>query len=445
MTALPSLRTRSRDAALWSALQLALSSAMRLGSNLILTRLLAPEAFGLIGLAMTVITALSLLSDIGISRSIIREPDGDSPSFLHAAWRAKVLRGAAIAAGVLIAAALLWALAPGLAPPDSAYADPALPGLIALTALMALTQGLASTCEDLAARRMQTRRIVAVQLTGHAVTILATLAAAWIMGSVWAIAFGMILGAVFGLILSHTAYPGPRMAWNADPVMAARLWSFGRWIILSSSLTFLQTNADKLVLAALLGPAPFGHYVIALIWADAGRMLFSTLMNRIAYPAFSEVALTRRADLPRLYHRLQRMADAYLLTAFLVLHLGAEWLIGLLYTDAYADAGHYLSLAAFALLAARFQPATELLVSLGDSRALAVASTIRSLSLAVALPLGWHLGGIDGIILASTLHPLAQTPFVLWKLRRHLPGLSVAPDIAALAAILTLAAVLPRS
>lgn len=436
MTPGPSLRDRSQTAAIWSAGQIVISSAMRLGSNLILTRLLAPEAFGLIGLAMTVITALSLLSDMGINRSIIREPDGESTAFLHAAWRAKVLRGVVIATGVLLAAALLWTFAPALAPDESAYADPALPGLIAVTALFALTQGLASTCEDLAARRMQTRRIVIVQLSSHTVTIIATLTAAMLIGSVWAIAIGMAFGAIFSLVLSHTAYPGPRMGWNRDPVMAARLWSFGRWIILSSSLTFLQTNADKLVLAALLGPAAFGHYVIALIWAEAGRMLFSTLMGRVAYPAFSEVALTRRTDLPRLYRRLQWLADAYLLVAFLVLHFGAMWLIGLLYTEEYADAGHYLSLAAFIFLAARFQPATELLVSLGDSRALAVTSMIRSIALAISLPIGWHLGGVDGIILASMLHGLATTPFVLWKLKRHLPFLRIREDIIALTAIL---------
>lgn len=431
----PSLRTRSRNAASWTVLQLVIGNAMRLGSNLILTRLLAPEAFGLVGLAMTVITAMSLLSDIGIGRSIVREPDGDTTPFLHGAWRAKVLRGATIAAGVLLAAALLWLLGPTLAPEGSAYADPVLPGLIAATALMALTQGLGSTCAELASRRMQTGRIVIVTLAGQAVTILSTLIAAWLFPSVWAIAIGMVVGAVFGLILSHTAYPGPRMAWNPDPEIAARIWTFGRWIILSSSLTFLQTNADKLVLAALLGPTAFGHYVIALIWVEAGQMLFSTLMGRIAYPAFSEVGLTRRADLPRLYRRLQRLADAYLLATFLVLHFGAGLVIDLLYTDAYADSAHYLALGAFTLLVARFRPGHELLISLGDSRALAAASTLRTIALGLALPLGWYLGGIDGLILASVLHPLSEVPFVLWKLKRHLPGLNVTEDWAAWLAI----------
>ena len=94
----------------------------------------------------------------------------------------------------------------------------------------------------------------------------------------------------------------------------------------------------RMALAALLGPTAFGHYVIGLIWLEAGKMLYSAMMGRIAYPAFSEVALSRKEDLPGLYRRLQRLGDAYLLVAFLILHFGASTLIGLLYTDAYADA-----------------------------------------------------------------------------------------------------------
>lgn len=444
MTKGRSLRIRSIDAAAWSVVQIVLSSAMRLGSNLILTRLLAPEAFGLIGLAMTVVTALTLLSDIGIGRSIIREADGESTAFLQAAWRAKVLRGAVIATGVLFAAAVLWLLGPSLAPAGSAYADPALPGLIAVTAFLAMSQGLGSTCAELAARRMQTRRLVSVQLLGQAGTTLATISAVWLLGSVWGIAIGMTFGWALALLLTFTMFPGPRMAWNADPVLAARLWSFGRWIILSSSLTFLQNNGDKLVLAGLLGPTAFGHYVIALIWMDAGRLVFSAMMGRLVYPAFSEVGLSRRADLPRLFRRFQRAGDAYLFAAFLGLHFGASTLIGLLYTDAYADSAHFLALATFALLASRFDIASELLISLGDSRALAFASTIRTVALGLALPLGWYLGGIDGLILGCALHSLAHAPFLLWKLKRHLPDLNVAEDIVALIAIIASVVVLPQ-
>jgi O-antigen/teichoic acid export membrane protein len=228
MTTTPSLRARSRSTAYWTVFQIAASSAMRRGSNLLLTRLLAPEAFGLIGLAMTVVVALSRLSDIGINRSIIREPDGETTAFLHAAWRAKVLRGGVIAACVLCAAAFLWLLGPSLAAPESVYADPLLPGLIATTAIIALSSGFESTCADLANRRMDFRRIVLVKLSGQVISILTTLGAAYLLGSVWAIAIGIAVGAVVDVALSHLCYPGPRMGWNADPQIAARLWAFGR-------------------------------------------------------------------------------------------------------------------------------------------------------------------------------------------------------------------------
>lgn len=442
MTAPPSLRARSVNAASWSVVQLVISSALRLGSNLILTRLLAPEAFGLVGLSMTVITALTLLSDVGISRSIIRERDGDADDFLQAAWRIKVLRGSAIAACIMSAAILLWLLGPSLAPAGSTYADPALPGLIAATAVIALTSGFGSTRAELAARRMDTRRIVMVQLAGQAVTIVFTILAAVVIPSVWAISIGMILGAVFGLYLSFVAFAGPPMRWNKDPEIARRLWHFGRWIVLSSSLSFLQSNADKLALAGLLGPTAFGHYVIALIWSGAGQMLNSTLMGRIVSPALAEVALSRSHDIPRIYRRMQRLSDAYLFATFLVLHFGAERIIGLLYTDVYADSAHFLKLAAFSLLVARFGIAQELLINLGDSRAIAVASGLRTVALAVLMPLGWIFGGVDGLILASVLNPLVQTPFMLWKVRRHQRTLNQTEDWLALAVVLALVGLL---
>ncbi|WGV15932.1 oligosaccharide flippase family protein [Fuscovulum ytuae] len=410
-----------------------------MGSNLLLTRLLAPEAFGLIGLAMTVVVALSLLSDIGINRSIIREPDGDTPAFLQAAWRVKVLRGLIIAMGVCVAAILLWLLGPHFAAPESVYADPLLPGLIATTAFVALSSGLLSCNSDLANRRMDYRRIVTVKLSGQLISILATLGAAYLNGSVWAIAIGIIIGAIADVLLSFLCYPGPPMRWNADPQIAARLWKFGRWIMLSSALSIFHTNAEKFILAALLTPTEFGLYIIAVTWLGFGMMLFSTLQGRIGYNAFSEISLSRRHDLPRVYRKLQWLADLYLISVFATLHFGASPLIDLLYTDTYSEAASFLSLTAFGVLSARYNLATELLMSLGDSRALGIASSIRSVALVIALPLGYWTGGVVGLILAYALYPLVQAPFLLFRLHGHLPRSVNLMDLAWPGLVLVLA------
>ena len=70
-----------------------LSKIMQLGSNLVLTRLLFPEAFGMMALVFVFIGALNLMSDVGLLPSIIRSERGDTPEFLQTAWTIKVVRG----------------------------------------------------------------------------------------------------------------------------------------------------------------------------------------------------------------------------------------------------------------------------------------------------------------------------------------------------------------
>ena len=68
-------------------------NVLRLGSNLILTRLLFPEAFGLMALVQVFMGGLQMFSDLGIQASIIQNSRGDDPDFLNTAWTIQVIRG----------------------------------------------------------------------------------------------------------------------------------------------------------------------------------------------------------------------------------------------------------------------------------------------------------------------------------------------------------------
>jgi len=427
----PSLKKRSTEGAILTLMQIGIGYTLRLATNLILTRLLAPEAFGLVVFAMTAITAFMLLSDIGISRSIVREKDGDSIAFLQTAWTVKIIRTGLVAGCTLVVALLAALLAPRFAPPHSVYADPALIPILAVSALLTFASGFDSTAVDLLQRRITYRRAFIVQLMVQVVQISATVMAAYALGSVWALMLGMSVGSFASLAASHLAYPGPRMAFRLDSDIVHRLWVFGRWIIVSSSLFFLQRNFDKLVLGALLSTVAFGHYAIAILWIEAGRAVLQALIQRIAYPAMSEVAITRRTDLPRLYRKLQWGVDAGIWIAFAATAFGAQLLMDLLYPDSYAASGHYLGLLSLACLAQRFDTIGELLTALGDSRAGAVAAAIRTVGLCLAMSFGWAMAGIDGLIICSALHPILAAPYMIWKARRHLPALRVSVDIVA--------------
>src|SRR5690554_1654660 len=69
---------------------------LRLASNVILAKLLFPEAFGLMVLVAIFMQGIAMFSDIGILPSIIQNKRGDDPAFLNTAWTIQVIRGVLI-------------------------------------------------------------------------------------------------------------------------------------------------------------------------------------------------------------------------------------------------------------------------------------------------------------------------------------------------------------
>ena len=88
-----SLRKLALRGVIWTTAGFGCGQVLRLAGNLILTRLLVPELFGLMTLAQTAITGLSMFSDIGTSANVVRHPRGEDPKFLNTAWTLQVIRG----------------------------------------------------------------------------------------------------------------------------------------------------------------------------------------------------------------------------------------------------------------------------------------------------------------------------------------------------------------
>ena len=59
---------------------------LRLASNLILTRLLFPEAFGVMAMVSVFLMGLAMFSDVGVGPAIMQSKRGDDRDFLNTAW-----------------------------------------------------------------------------------------------------------------------------------------------------------------------------------------------------------------------------------------------------------------------------------------------------------------------------------------------------------------------
>ena len=90
-----SLGARIIGAVKWQLFSQFVSQGLRFGTNLILTRLLFREAFGVMGMVQVFIVSMHMISDMGLLGSVIHHRRGECPHFLNTVWTVQVIRGMA--------------------------------------------------------------------------------------------------------------------------------------------------------------------------------------------------------------------------------------------------------------------------------------------------------------------------------------------------------------
>ncbi len=403
------LRSLALKGSFYEILSFGTSQAIRLGGNLLLTRLLFPEAFGLNALVLIVNQGLVMLSDVGITPGVIQSPKGDDPQFLNTAWTMHAVRGVCL---FLIALVLAW-------PMSWLYEEPALGPLLAVGSLNVLISGFESTSLMTLVRRVDARTSMMIDLSAQLVSMALTIVVALFMKSVWALIFGALVATTIRTIVSHLIDVGykNRFAWS--PEAAKTIMSFGRWILFSSAVTFAAAQADRIFLGKFLGFSELGIYTVAMTLAEAGTIVGTRLTNQVLYPIFSRVHADPTLDLRSIYYRARLALDALVLPAAGALCVFAPLLIEFLYDDRYLDAGWMLRVLVLRVaIAAVVTPSERCLLSMGHAHYTFTKNLIRALWMLAALPLGFHLFGLAGVVWVIALSELPSLVFLLWAFQR---------------------------
>ena len=404
----------------WTAAGFVVSQAIRLGGNLVLTRLLFPEAFGLMAIVLVLMAGLALFSDFGINQSIIQSRRGDDPDFLNTAWVVQILRGVLIWITVLLIAYSLPAIVNmNWVPAGSVYADSLLPQILSLFSFTALIQGFESTKIALAQRMVQLKRITQIELFSQVIALLVMIIWAWLYRSIWALVGGAIVAATVRCVASHIWLSGPYNRFRWHPSSFREIFHFGKWIFLLSILGFLWLNGDRLILGGILTPIQLGVYSIAYLLSNSMISLYSSILSRVIFPALSEVVQNRPENLSNVYQRIRIIADFSLFGVAGFLLVAGEGIVSILYDARYHAAGNMLGILALGLIGARYGVVEFLWMAKGQMRYLIASNFIRLLVLYAGLPLGYWLAGIEGAIYGISLSTFAAWPVAIHYKRQH--------------------------
>lgn len=392
---------------------------LRLAGNVVTTRLLFPEAYGLMVYVLIVMQGLQMISDIGIVPSIVQHERGEERSFLDTAWTIQIARGALITALALL---LAWPMA-------QAYGHAELTALIAVASIQGAVIGLDSTKLGTLNRRLQLGRLVLVNLAGQLVTLVVMVAWAYLAPSVWALLGGAIAGDATRLVMSHLALPGPRDRLGWEREAARHIYHFGKWIFLSTLVTYLGLRFDMMALGALVDLETLGVYNIGQSLAGVPVIVTGQIVSWVLLPALSESYRGDRDGFLRKVRRARRVINAGGVLMVAGTAICAPAFFYLVYDERYHAAGWMVQL----LMPATWfyflqETSVRVQLAMGDSRAQMLANLAKLGCTAPSAIVGFLLGrvylgsGIAGLVLGLAVGAFAGYAAVAWMLReRGLP------------------------
>lgn len=362
----------------------AATQVLRLATNIVLARLLAPELFGTMMLINTLRMGCELFTDLGVGQGIISRPDGDSPRYISTSWTLQTIRGL-----------ILFVLACAAAIPLSRlYGEPQLAQLIPVASLVFVFTGIASPSRYVLQKRMEVRKLTLFDFTWTVITSLITIAFAFVMPGIWALMLGFLVGSALPGFASFFLIDHRLHRFTLDREAIRSIFSIGKWMFASSLIYFVSMNFDRLYFAKAIPFALLGVYGIARTYSEMAMLFVHQLGTFIIFPRIAAHG-ERGEGLRRAIAPMRRIALAGIAIFLGMGVAGADAVIDLLYDQRYQAAGLILTIllvgAWFSVLSAL---ADAIILGVGAPSGVALGNAVKLVWTIAMLPLALTRGGM---------------------------------------------------
>jgi lipopolysaccharide exporter len=270
-----SLRGSAATGMLWQGTSYLFGKLSVLVSTLVLARLLVPEQFGLVAIAMVFVSYADSIADAGVAQALVYLP--------RTIGNARAALLCAVTSGMLLLAAAVFG-APLVA---ALFDEPDAAPLIRLLGISLLASGIASVPEALLRRELQFRRIgSAAMLRAVAVATVSIVLAATGAGAV-SLVWGTIAGSVtYALTTWVFARPDVQL-WRARWTEVRAVVGYGLPAAGGILLSALIFNIDYLIVGRALGAESLGLYTMAFRMPELLIINVFFVVSSVTFPLYS--------------------------------------------------------------------------------------------------------------------------------------------------------------
>lgn len=363
-------------------------------SMAVLARLLLPDDFGLMAMAMAVIAFVDVLTSFGFELKLIQS---EAPQREHfdTAWSLNLCLAVATALVIISSASAVATF----------YGDPRLAAVMVAIGIARLFAGFENIGVVHFRRDLnfaaEFRYLASRRLVGFAVAM----ASAFIMRDYWALVIGAAASRLVGVPLSYYMHPfRPRFTF----ARARELMSFSGWVLVNQTLGEIMNRAPHIIVGRLYGTQAVGAYTVAAEVSLLAQTELIAPINRAMFPGYSRLTTD-----PAQFRRTCIDATAMILLIALPICVGigvlAPPLVRLLLGEQWATVVPIIQvLAAAGAVGAVTSNTMSICLAIGKLYLFTSILAARGLMLAAALfILGTDLGTI-GVALADLIGAVAS-------------------------------------
>ena len=402
----------------WLGAGSASEQGFRFLRNLILARLLAPEAFGVMAIVLTCCSLAQVLTGLGVKEAVIQSPHAAERTYLNGVWYLSMARSLLIYVVAFVAAPWIEAF----------YQEPGLSALLRLAFVAFLAQGAVSPRVYVALKQANYFKWALIQHGGGILGVLTTITLAFVVKGVWALVIGYVMESVARLVLSMCVCPfWPGLHFAREHLRG--LWHYTRGMFGMPILASIYSNASIIVVGKLCPKQELGRYAMVVTLATMGSGMLADIIRSVLLPAFAEI----QSDAQRLNRYLMRITSGIIglgIPAAVFMGLYAANILALAYGDHYtAAAGPFAALFANDVLAVCNVPVVALYLAIGQPALLRRAAFIRALPVLLLIYPAVKYVGLLGAALTPAVALAVSFGFQVARVR-SLTGLDVRKYLA---------------
>ncbi|KPQ13235.1 MAG: Membrane protein involved in the export of O-antigen and teichoic acid [Algoriphagus marincola HL-49] len=273
------LKIRILKGVFWNSLQVLINKSFSFLIKLVLAKILFPEEFGIVGMALVFTSFVEVFNDLGFGAALIqRKIDDLNENHFHTAFWTGVVWS------LVIYQLMIFVISPFAA---SFYQEPLLLQIIPVLSISVLSSPVNLVHKAQLMRDMNFKEIAKIENYSAVGSGVLSLGLALSGAGVWSLVFNSVATFLISMPLYFRATKWrPKFIWSQEAFKD--VFGFGIYTTGTNFSNNLINKLDYLFIGKFVSASALGAYTLAFVLTDTFRSQVMSIMNRVMYPVYGK-------------------------------------------------------------------------------------------------------------------------------------------------------------